>query len=60
MGPHVYFQSRHAQVLQPTLSALARVFEVSAAKREVLKLLEEVRDVRETNEMLRPAASVSM
>jgi len=31
--------------------------EVSAAKREVLKLLEEVRDVRETNEMLRTEAA---
>merc|ERR1719426_656881 len=31
--------------------------EVSAAKREVLKLLEEVRDVRETNEQLRTEAA---
>jgi myosin protein heavy chain len=31
--------------------------EVSAAKREVLKLLEAVRDVRETNEMLRTEAA---
>ena len=28
--------------------------EVAAAKRDVLKLLEEVRDVRETNEQIRP------